>query len=185
MEPSTEHAAEIERLVAERVARIRRQDRIQIVVWIAGVALIVFAALAAGLVMASREIRSLQQRLEQQSQALEAARAEYMRQLEHDRTMQAEREAAAKAVGYRPGQSQAAHNASMLREFVSFMGQSNELRERIKKVDGSDPKDLERLAGDLEQVLGKGLGTLGQIVLRNTEPEKLQAGPSATAPPAR
>jgi DNA repair exonuclease SbcCD ATPase subunit len=133
----------------------------------------------------SREIRSLRAQLERRSADLEAAREEYQRRLAADAAMQAERAAAAKAIGYRPGQSNVAHNANMLREFVAFMGTSGDLRKRIEKVDGSDPKDIERLATDLEEVLNKGLGTLGQIVLRNTEPAKDEKPAKPPAPVAK
>lgn len=181
-----EQQAEVERLVAERLVLSRARDRLRLLIITSCLGLVVAVVIAGAAAYVVREMRGMQAQMARQASDLEAARQEYQRQLAADRQMQAERAAAAKAVDFKPGQSSAVYNAGLLRDFVSFMGKSGELRERMQHLDSNDPKDLERFADDLEQVLHQGLGTLGQVVLRNTEPEKPALrdgqGPPAPAP---
>lgn len=173
--------AEVDRLVSERVAELRDRERLRLWFWLSCLGLVLALVIGGGIALVVREIGQMRQQVAQQAAAFEAAQQEYQRQLAHDRAMQAERAAAAKAVGYQANQSAPAYNANLLRGFIDFMGKSGELRERLQKLDGNDPEDLERFAGDLEKVLHQGLGTLGQVVLRNTEPAPAP-GPEKPAP---
>ncbi len=174
MSLAPEQQAELERLLAES----RRHDRLRLWTWLACIGLVVALALGGATALVLRELGRMQEQLQRQAADLETARLEYQRQLALDRQMQAERTAAAKVIGYQPGQSSATYNAGLLRDFVAFMGKSGELRQRMQSLDANDPKSLERFAADLEQVLHQGLGTIGQVVLRGTEPEKAKAAPA-------
>jgi type II secretory pathway pseudopilin PulG len=162
---------------------MRDRERLRLWFWLSCAGLVLALVIGGGIALVVREIGQMRQQVAQQAAAFEAAQQEYQRQLAHDRAMQAERAAAAKAIGYQANQSAPVYNANLLRGFIDFMGKSGELRERLQHLDGNDPEDLERFAGDLEKVLHQGLGTLGQVVLRNTEPSP-GPGPEKAAPPA-
>lgn len=94
----------------------------------------------------------------------------YQRELARNQAWQKTREDAARAVHYQPKQTQAEHEANVMNQALGLLAEQGKLKEKWGKLDFNDPKAMETLSTDLSQVLDQGLGTLGQILLRNTDP---------------
>lgn len=94
----------------------------------------------------------------------------YQRELARNLAWQKTRDDAAKAVHYQPQQTQAEHEANLMNQAMGLLAEQGKLKEKWAKLDFNDPKAMETLSADLSQVLDQGLGTLGQILLRNSDP---------------
>lgn len=98
------------------------------------------------------------------------AKLAYQRELAQNQAWQATREAAAKASHYDGTRTQAQHEAALMNQALGLIAEQGRLKEKWKNLDFEDPKAMETLSDDLGQILGQGLGTIGQVLLRSSDP---------------
>ncbi len=154
-----------ERLAAHEAARRRQRRRWLIPLLLLGGVLA--TALSVGLVIG---VRSGQDWLAARDAELTEAKLAYQRELARNQAWQAQREAAAKAVHYDTTKTQAQHEAALMNQALGLMAEQGALKAKWAALDYNDPKSMEVLSDDLSRVLGQGLGTIGQVLLRNTDP---------------
>ena len=154
-----------ERLAAHEAARRRQRRRWLIPLMLLGGVLA--TALSVGLVIG---VRSGQDWLAARDAELTEAKLAYQRELARNQAWQAQREAAAKAVHYDTTKTQAQHEAALMNQALGLMAEQGALKAKWAALDYNDPKSMEVLSDDLSRVLGQGLGTIGQVLLRNTDP---------------
>jgi len=103
-------------------------------------------------------------------QELSEAKLAYQRELVRNQAWQATRAAAERASGYDGRRTQAQHEAALMNQSLQLIAQQKALSEKWQKLDYDDPKSMEILSEDLGKVLEQGLGTIGQVLLRNSDP---------------
>jgi hypothetical protein len=122
---------------------------------------------------------------------LRESKIAYQTQLAQSVPMQVERKKAELVSGYDNTQSQADYEAALLRSTFRIVGESQALNERMKNLDPDDPDALVTATKDMSDTMQMALGTIGQIMLRNTDPalnspdENLLLGETAGATPAQ
>jgi len=94
----------------------------------------------------------------------------YQRELARNQAWQATREAAAKASHYQGRRTPAEHEAALMNQALSLMAEQERLKTKWKDLNFEDPQALETLSDDLSSILGQGLGTITQVMLRSSDP---------------
>jgi hypothetical protein len=162
--------ARLDALVEERLAqreaeRRRRRRRWLVPLLVTGGVLLVAAGVGTWY-----GVRAGMDWVAARDQELSEAKLAYQRELAQNRAWQATRVAAEKATGYNGRQTQAQHEAALMNQSLQLIAQQRVLSEKWKTLDYDDPKSLEILSDDLGKVLEQGLGTIGQVLLRNSDP---------------
>src|SRR5690606_2400726 len=100
----------------------------------------------------------------------------------------AERGAAVQASRYDSTQSQASYEAGLLSAMIRIVGESRAQSERMRDLDPDDLDGLVQATEEMQGTMTTIMGTLGQIMLRNTDPahntpdEKLLQGETPLQP---
>lgn len=146
----------------------RARSRRRFWLWFWTLAILLGAALSLWFTL--RTVEALRARLGEQERAFLEAKREYQRELAASRRLQEERAAAERAVGYRSGQSQATYEASLIAGTLGMIGKANELQRRYEKAPLDDLDELEAFSKDYQALMNQALGSLGTMLLRNTDP---------------
>lgn len=151
-----------------RAAEARRRR----VFWTLTILLLTTLAGAIAWVALLKRFQVFQDRMAQQEQQWRESKAAYQKLLLENEQMRSEREAAAKAVGYRSGEPAADYEAKLLRGTFSLIGKASELAKQAERPDAADDLDaLEAQAKQHAELMGDALGLIGRMLLRNTDPE--------------
>jgi hypothetical protein len=134
-----------------------------------GIILCILVVVGVFIYALTNKITRLQAELVAQQQQLEAATAEYRRQLALNQQLQKERDAAKEAIGYKK-ESDAVYHANLIGDFIKFLGDSKRLNTQVETLNFDKLEDFEKYAKHLEETMQHGIGILGRIIIRNTEP---------------
>lgn len=104
------------------------------------------------------------------------ATTEYRKQLIISEQLRAERDKAKEAINYK-NETPTQYQANLIGDFIRFLGESKDMSNQAKKLDANSPEDMEKYAENLQKTLDRGVGILGRIILRNTEPEQTPKKP--------
>jgi|GEM_PF-3499156 len=180
----------IGRLLDERLERVQAADRRRRRFWLwFWIALFVLSSLASWFA-AQQILRKVEAQLAEVDRQFLDTKLTYQRQLARDVQMQQERAVAEKAANYQPRQNQSDYEAGLMRSAFKVMGQQAAMAKKLENLDPDDPDALiaatEEMSGNLTSLLG----TLTQVMLRNTDPalntaqEKLLVGADGGQPAA-
>jgi len=156
----------VEARLAQREAEHRRRRRR----WLLPLAVVAGLLLVIAGVGTWFGVRAAMDWVAARDQELSEAKLAYQRELVRNQAWQATRAAAERASGYDGRRTQAQHEAALMNQSLQLIAQQKALTEKWQKLDYDDPKSMEILSEDLGKVLEQGLGTIGQVLLRNSDP---------------
>jgi hypothetical protein len=160
----------IRQVVVEQLAVVQVSERKRRRFWLWFWVWFFILTTAAGTWWSWKVIEKVQAQIAAQDQAFQETKRSYQAELARNQEWQNQREQAEKAVGYQSNRSQPSHEAMLMNNLMSLMSKQGAMKEKWANADLSDPEDLNALADDMNQVLTQGLGTIMQVMLRNTDP---------------
>lgn len=188
MSLSTDDLNAISELMDRKLASVqgaeRRRRRFWAWFWIVA---IVLSSVASWFIV-QHYVTIIRDELAQVDHDLREARLAYQMELARNQQLQAERAAAVEVSGYDSTQDQASYEAGLLSAMLRIVGESRAHNERMQNLDPDDPDSLVAATEAMHGTMTTIMGTLGQIMLRNTDPahntpeENLMLG--ETGPPA-
>lgn len=189
---SNEDLSAIGELMDRKLAGVQAVEkrRRRFWLWFWGIAIVLSSV--ASWFIAQHYLAIIREELAQVDDELREAKLAYQAELARNTQLQAERAAAVQASSYDSEQSQASYEAGLLSAMIRIVGESRAQSERMQNLDPDDLDGLVQATEEMQGTMTTIMGTLGQIMLRNTDPahntpdEKLLQGetPLQPAPPA-
>jgi len=157
-------------LMDHKLAQVQTQDRRRRRFWLWFWILVFVVSSVASWFVAQHYIRIIQDEMAQVDNDLRQAKLAYQTELARNAKLQAERQVATEATGYVSDQDQATYEAGLISAMFRIVANSRALNESMADLDADDPEALMRATEKMAQTTQDAIGTIGQIMLRNTDP---------------
>jgi len=160
----------MDRKLDQKLAQVQAKDRRRRRFWLWFTVVVFVLSSVASWFVAQHYVRLIQDEMTKVDNDLRQAKLAYQTELARNATLQAERKVASEASGYVSDQDQASYEAGLISSMFRIVANSRALNESMANLDPDDPEALMRATEKMAQTTQDAIGTIGQIMLRNTDP---------------